>query len=85
MKIFFSIFCTFFSSLLNVGMLSGGRGERDRSTQQNRPTSAFITAYKNGSGGGREGGERSANPKRKKNKEDMYNHLCGQETETVAI
>lgn len=38
-------------------MLSGGRGERDRSTQQNRPTSACITAYKNGSGGGtREGG-----------------------------
>lgn len=71
-------FFSFFSSVLDVGMQSGGRGERDRSTQQNRPTSACITAYKSGSGGwGWVGGWRSE----PKTKEDMYNHLCGQETE----
>lgn len=48
-------------------------GGRDRSTQQNRPTSACVTAYKNGS---RVGGVSEP-----KTKEDMYNHLCGQETE----
>jgi len=65
----------FFLSLLDVGMSSGGRGEKDRSTQQNRLTSACITAYKNGS---RRGRRRRSEPK---TKEDMYNHLCGQETE----
>lgn len=50
--IFIFFFFRFFPSLLDVGMQSGERGERDRSTQQNRPTSACITAYKNGSRGG---------------------------------
>ncbi|MEQ2159430.1 hypothetical protein GOODEAATRI_022762 [Goodea atripinnis] len=45
-------------------MLSGGRGERDRSIQQNRPASAFSTAYRYGSRVRRKKCEQKKNPKK---------------------
>lgn len=84
------MYCTLFVLLFLLFMLECNqvRGVRDRSTQQNRPTSACITAYESGSGGVGRGCGRFNEKKKKQTKErnkitkeDMYNHLCGQETE----
>lgn len=76
--IWFSFFFPPLSVMLECGQVGGAR---DRSTEQNRKTSACVTAYKNGSRA--EGGRRGEGPNRKgtEPKEDMYNHQCGQETQ----